>query len=79
MNETLSVIPLVTSAYSTVSANASCEATLATSDMIKGQEWWSLSQTSPHIISDDTGNSLELIILSERSVPEIFSFIAGIG
>lgn len=58
------------------SANVSCIARL---NMTDGAEWWTLTQNSSYVLSNEPPGSLEMIVYSERIAQPIFSAIAGFG
>jgi len=61
---------------SDISANVSCVARL---NMTDGVEWWTLTQNSRYVLSNEPPGSLEMIVYSERIAQPIFSAIAGFG
>ena len=61
---------------SDISANVSCVARL---NMTDGAEWWTLTQKSRYVLSNEPPGSLEMIVYSERIAQPIFSAIAGFG
>lgn len=61
---------------SDINANVSCVARL---NMTDGVEWWTLTQNSRYVLSNEPPGSLEMIVYSERIAQPIFSAIAGFG
>ena len=64
------------------SPNVSCEIFLTQLLESNTSQWWTLSQSSPHLLSDRTNvsnGSLEFILYSERTAQQVFGLIAGIG
>lgn len=47
--------------------------------MTDGAEWWTLTQNSSYVLSNEPPGSLEMIVYSERIAQPIFSAIAGFG
>lgn len=64
------------SANGSVTVNVSCIARL---NMTDGAEWWTLTQNSRYVLSNEPPGSLEMIVYSERIAQPIFSAITGFG
>jgi len=62
--------------YINGSTNVSCVARL---NMTDRAEWWTLTQNSRYVLSNEPPGSLEMIVYSERIAQPIFSAITGFG
>ena len=60
--------------------SVSCDLEISENDLDNDSlSWWSLRQSSPHILSRTDKDFIDMIIYSTRVAPPVFSAIAGLG